>query len=70
MIKLIYILGWILAILGCVCVISAFVIQIAVSLELYGVAFHSIIIKHWSLWLYLGIIPMFIGYFIMLGGEK
>lgn len=63
--KLIYILGWILAIFGCVCVMFAFLIQIAVSLELYGVAFHSIIINHWSLWLYLGIIPLIIGYFIM-----
>ena len=63
------ILGAILILIGLASVITAIVWQQILIFQKYGVLFggdgFSIFIPHWSALLYLGIIPLFIGYLII-----
>lgn len=58
-------MSWVLAILGTVSILLGATIQTVVGLNTFGFSFEGIIVKHWSIFLYLGIIPVCIGYWGM-----
>ena len=56
--------GFALAMLGVASIITAIVWQQVLCFQRFGVIFNEVFIPHWSALLYLGIIPIGIGYFI------
>ena len=67
------VLGIALFIIGIGCIITATVCQQILIYQKFGVIFggdnFTIFIPHWSAWFYLGIIPTFLGYPLMLCGK-
>lgn len=55
----------ILFILGTTSVGFAWIMQCFICVQMYGVVFKQVFIPHWSSWFYLGIIPTFIGCFLV-----
>ena len=55
-------IGIILCLLGLGCVGSAVVWQQVLCYQMFGVVFQKVFIPHWSALLYLGIIPLCIGW--------
>ena len=60
-----YWIGAILFLIGLSTIISATVWQMTLCYQKFGVIFNGVSIPHWSAWLYLGIIPMVTGTFMM-----
>ena len=60
-----YWVGLILWILGLSAIISATIWQISLCYQQFGVIFRGVAIPHWSNWLYLGVIPMVAGTFML-----
>jgi hypothetical protein len=52
----------ILIVIGWLSILSGFIIQIAIFAIKFNVIITGVFYLHWSLWLYLGIIPTMIGY--------
>lgn len=63
--KFLYIMSWVLAVLGTISILLGATIQTVVGLNTFGFSFKGIIVKHWSIFLYLGFIPLCIGYWGM-----
>ena len=60
-----YWLGLILYLIGLGCIITAGIWQVVLCYQRFGVIFNGVSILHWSNWLYLGVIPMVTGTFMM-----
>ncbi len=63
------ILALVLTLIGWGCVIAGFIIQMKVGLELSDTICIFTLVKHWSLWLYLGFIPIFLGRVLAKGSD-
>ena len=55
------VLAILLGLIGWGCVIAGFVIQMVVGLSMSNTICIFSLVNHWSLWFYLGFIPLFLG---------
>lgn len=67
------VLGIVFLVIGIACIIMATVWQQILIYQKFGVIFggdnFTIFIPHWSAWFYLGVIPVFLGYPLILCGK-